>query len=241
MHSLLITGTDTGVGKTFVGCGLAAALTARGKTVGVLKPVETGCVLQDGELYPEDATRLAMFSRTSLPLDHICPYRFAPPLAPSVAAELVGTTIEPERILAFFRQSVAQHDLTLVEGAGGLLVPLIKRYTFAELAHDLGVPLLVVVGSKLGALNHTLLTLRCAQAMSLPIAGYIVNHPASMSEPAVRTNAQTLAQLTDVPCLGIVPFTPLSGEAEQDRAALDALFSRVVDLNRVLDIERNPL
>ena len=79
MRSLLITGTDTGVGKTFVGCGLAAALTARGKTVGVLKPAETGCELRDGELYPEDATRLAMFSRTSLPLNHICPYRFAPP------------------------------------------------------------------------------------------------------------------------------------------------------------------
>ena len=230
MRSLLITGTDTGVGKTFVGCGLTAALTARGKTVGVLKPAETGCAMRDGEYYPEDAARLAAFARSSLPLDLICPYRFAPPVAPSVAAEMAGITIEPERIVACFQQIVAQHDCTIVEGAGGLLVPLVGRYTFADLVRDLQVPLLVVVGSKLGALNHTLLTLRCAQAMSLSVAGYIVNHPMPTADQAIHTNVQTLARLTDVPCLGVLPYTPLSGKVEQDRVILSELFSRAVDL-----------
>lgn len=193
MRAILITGTDTGVGKTIVGCGLAAALTAQGKTVGVLKPAETGCVLRDGVLYPEDAVRLAAYARVSLPLEQICPYRFAPPVAPSVAAELVDMTIDPQRIAAVFEEIVKQHDFTIVEGAGGLLVPLTGRYTFADLAQDLNLPLLVVVGSKLGALNHTLLTLRVAKALSLPVIGYLLNHPTALLDFATQTNARTLA------------------------------------------------
>jgi dethiobiotin synthetase len=230
MRGILITGTDTGVGKTFVGCGLAAALTARGKTVGVLKPAETGCTMRDGMLYPEDATRLAAFARTPSPLDQICPYRFAPPVAPHVAAELAGRMIEPRRIALAFEQIARHHDVTLVEGAGGLLVPLVGRYTFADLARELRIPLVVVVGSKLGALNHTLLTLRCAQTLSLPVTGYILNHPLPVRDLATQTNAQALARLTDVPCLGILPFLSLSGNVEQDRATLCDLFSRALDL-----------
>lgn len=231
MRGVLITGTDTGVGKTFIGCGLAAALTARGNKVGVFKPAETGCALRDGELYPEDALRLAAFARSPLSLEQLCPYRFALPVAPNVAAEMAGTVIEKERIFALFRQTSAQCDVMLVEGAGGLLVPLRDRYTFADLARDLDVPVLVVVGSKLGALNHTLLTLSCAQGMSLRVAGYIVNHPLAPADIATQTNVQSLAGLTDVPCLGVIPFTSLSGEIEQDRTMLATLFSSVVDLD----------
>jgi dethiobiotin synthetase len=231
MRGVLITGTDTGVGKTFVGCGLAAALTAQGKRVGVLKPVETGCALHNGELYPEDALRLAAFARSPLSIERLCPYRFAPPVAPGVAAEMAGVPIDPQRIRALFAQSLAQDDVTLVEGAGGLLAPLVGRYTFANLARELDVPVLVVVGSKLGALNHTLLTLCCAQAMGLRVAGYVVNHPAAMSALAMQTNIQVLARVTDVPCLGVVPFTPLSGEVEQDRPLLATLFSTAVALD----------
>lgn len=235
MRGLLITGTDTGVGKTLVGCGLAAALTAQGKTVGVLKPAETGCAVREGSLYPEDAARLAAYARMSAPLDQICPYRFSPPVAPSVAAEQAGMTIEPQRIISAFHAIAAQHDFTLVEGAGGLLVPLVGRYTFADLARDLQLPLLVVVGSKLGALNHTLLTLHCAQAFSLFITGYILNHPTPLVDAAIQTNARTLSHLTDAPSLGVLPFLALSGEVEQDRSLLSALFSRAIDLARLLD------
>lgn len=234
MKGLLITGTDTGVGKTVVGCGLVAALTARGKRVGVLKPTETGCAVRNGILYPEDAARLAAFARTPLSLEEICPYRFAPPLAPSVAAEQADVQIEPQRLRAVFQRIAARHDITLVEGAGGLLVPLTGRYTFADLARDLDVSLMVVVGSKLGALNHALLTFHCIRTLSLPLSGYVLNHPSSILDPAVRTNAQTLARLTDVPCRGILPFLPLTGEVEQDRAILCDGFSRAVDLDGLL-------
>ena len=234
MRGLLITGTDTGVGKTFVGCGLAAALTVQGKTVGVLKPAETGCAMRNGSLYPEDAVRLAAFAQSSLPLDQICPYRFAPPVAPSVAAELTGVAIEPRRISETFTHIATQHDFTIVEGAGGLLVPLVGRYTFANLAHDLRLPLLVVVGSKLGALNHTLLTLHCAQTLSLPVTGYILNHPTPASDTAIQTNAHTLAQLTDTRSLGALPFFSLSNDVERDRCTFSDVFSATIDLSYVL-------
>lgn len=239
MHGILITGTDTGVGKTVVGCGLAASLTALGKTVGVLKPVETGCSVQDEALHPEDAVRLAAFARTSLSFEQLCPYRFAPPVAPSVAAELASLTIDPQQIAAIFKQTAATHDFTIVEGAGGLLVPLMGRYTFADLARDLCLPLLVVVGSKLGALNHTLLTLHAAQSFGLPVTGYLLNHPTLASDVATQTNAHTLAQLTDAPCLGTLPFLPLTNEVEHDRALLNEAFSRSVDLARVLGETRS--
>lgn len=234
MPSFLITGTDTGVGKTVVGCGIAAALTAQGKRVGVLKPAETGCPEREGELYPQDAALLASFAQSSVPLEEICPYRFTPPLAPSVAAEMADTSIEVSRIREHFQRQVASHDVVIVEGAGGLLVPLHDRYSFADLAADLQLPLLIVVGSKLGALNHALLTFHCAQARSLPVLGYILNHPTPASDLAIQTNAQTLAGLTDVPCLGILPCLSLSGDVAADRALLSEQFQAAIDMQPLL-------
>lgn len=234
MTSLFITGTDTGIGKTLVGCGIAAALTAQGKRVGILKPAETGCDRRDEVLYPDDAMRLAGYARSSLSLETVCPYRFSPPVAPSVAAEQAGVTIRPERIIEVFQTIANQHEVTLVEGAGGLLVPLVGRYSFADLARDLGIPILVVVGSKLGALNHTLLTLHCIETRSLPLAGYILNHPTQTADDAIRTNAATLAGLTKVPCRGIIPHLTLSEDIDRDRKMLSELFATAVDLPGLL-------
>ena len=234
MTSLFITGTDTGIGKTLVGCGIAAALTAQGKRVGVLKPAETGCDMRDGALYPDDAMRLVGYAQSKLPIETVCPYRFSPPVAPSVAAEQVGVTIQPERIIEMFHTIADQHDVTLVEGAGGLLVPLVGGYSFADLARDLGIPILVVVGSKLGALNHTLLTLHCIAARALPLAGYILNHPTPATDDAITTNATTLANLTDVPCRGSIPHLSLSEDIDRDRAVLSELFATAVDLPGLL-------
>jgi len=233
MTGLLITGTDTGVGKTFFACALSAVLTARGKRVGVMKPVETGCELKDGRLLPADALALQHSSGSSLPLELVCPYRFAPPLAPAVAAEMGGVRIETQRLIAAYERIRTQHDITLVEGAGGLLVPLALGYTFADLARDLGIPLLVVVGSRLGAINHTLLTLHCASAMGCSVLGYILNHPTPSRDLAAETNGRALAGLTDTPCLGSLPFFPSSGDERQDRKSLVALMEREVDLDAI--------
>ena len=234
MSGLLITGTDTGVGKTLVACGLAACLTAAGRSVGVMKPVETGCETRNGELFAEDAALLASFAGSPAPLDELCPYRFAPPVAPSVAADQAGVTIQPERIVALFQRISQRHDSVLVEGAGGLLVPLVDRYTFADLARDLDIPLLVVVGSKLGALNHTLLTLAYALAHALPLQGYIMNHPMASQDPATTSNSKTLARLTDVACLGSIPHLSFSTDSQEGRQRLLAAFKRHVDLDPIL-------
>ena len=214
MAGLFITGTDTGVGKTFVARGIASALRARGRRVGVMKPVETGCG-GAATRRPGDALALKAAAGSKLDLDRICPYQLDAPLAPDVAARLENTRIDPAVIVAAFRDIRAGHDLTLVEGAGGLLVPVVERYVMADLARDLDLPLLVVVDSKLGAINHTLLTLEAAAARGLTVCGYVLNH-ASAADEAAASNASVLARCTAIPCLGTVQWTP---SAERDPGA----------------------
>ena len=235
MRGVFITGTDTGVGKTFVTCGLAAALCRQGKKVGVLKPVETGCEVRNRELYPSDTFNLIRSAGSVLPPQLVCPYRLAAPLAPEAAAEAAGITIEKATILDHYHQIATQHDITLVEGAGGLLVPLAEDYTFADLILDLDIPLVVVVASRLGAINHTLLTLHCAETLGLSVHGYILNHPHMDADLATQTNGQVLARWTRVPCLGAVPFSPRASGEEADADTLAALFARSVDLSRLLE------
>lgn len=158
-----------------------------------MKPAETGCLLSDhGERLPADAMLLQKTSGTRTPLENICPYRFRDPLAPALAAEREGRTIEISKIEECLRGIEADHDITLVEGAGGLLVPLVGRLTFADLALRFGWPLIVVVGSKLGALNHAFLTIRYAQSIGLKIQGYVVNFPLPGDDLAAETNLKVL-------------------------------------------------
>ena len=229
MPGLFITGTDTAVGKTFVVRGIASVLRARGRRVGVMKPVETGCGAGIARR-PADALALRAAAGSTLSLEHICPYQLNAPLAPDVAARLENTRIDPAVIVVAFRSIEAKHDLTLVEGAGGLLVPIVERYTMADLAADLDMPLLVVVDSKLGAINHTLLTLEAAAARGLPISGYVLNHAAAADE-AAASNASVLARCTDVPCLGTVQWTP---SAEGDPGAL---VESAIDWKRLLPFD----
>ena len=226
MAGLFITGTDTGVGKTFVARGIVSALRAQGRRVGVMKPVETGC---GGGMTrrPADALALRAAAGSTLAIDRICPYRLDAPLAPDVAARLENVRIDPQVILAAFRVIDADHDLTVVEGAGGLLVPIVERYAMADLARDLELPLLVVVDSKLGAINHTLLTLEAAAARGLAVRGYVLNHAAAADEAAV-TNASVLERCTAVPCLGAIEWTPA---AETDPRGI---VGRALDWSRLL-------
>ena len=231
MVGLFVTGTDTGVGKTFVARGIASALCARGRRVGVMKPVETGCS-GGAARRPADALALREAAGSKLPLDRICPYQLDAPLAPDVAARLENTRIDPEVIVAAFRHIRARHDLTIVEGAGGLLVPIVERYCMADLARDLDLPLLVVVDSKLGAINHTLLTLEAAAARGLAVCGYVLNH-ASAADEAAATNASVLARCTAVPCLGTVQWTP---SAERDPGAA---VESAIDWERLLSFDND--
>lgn len=215
-RGVFVTGTDTGVGKTVVTAGLAAALRARGLAVGVMKPVETGCLPGPEGLRALDAELLARAAGVSDPPERVCPVRLREPLAPSVAAELEGTRIDLKHVLDTYAQLAAAHPLVLVEGAGGIAVPIRGDYLMVNLAQDLDLPLVVVARPSLGTLNHTLLTVEFARERSLHVAGIVISGmpPENEQDSAHRTNPPLLAKLTGVPILGIVPF-----DAEVDPSA----------------------
>jgi len=233
-HGILITGTDTAIGKTTVACGIAAALAARGLRVGVLKPAETGCPpAADGSLIPQDGTLLKYFSGSDAPLARVCPVRFAEPLAPLVAARRSGRAVDWQAIEVAWQETSAAHDITLVEGAGGLLVPLAENRNFADVARAWRLPLLVVVGNRLGAINHALLTIRHARELGLDIIGYVVNSLQTEGDVATQTNAEMLRELLGPP-LGVIPSLPALEPNSDVRARLATTFSAVVDLDRLL-------
>lgn len=201
-QGIFITGTDTGVGKTFFTCALASLLRDNGFHVGVMKPAETGCEQRDGVLFPEDAWQLKQAAGCAEPIEVICPYRLPEPLAPSIAAERAGVKIDIEKLLDTYAALNSKYDVTLVEGAGGLLVPLVPSFTFADFARVAKLPLIVVAANKLGVINHLLLTLEHASCKGLSIFGYVLNQMSAESLLAANTNREVLANLTAVPCLG---------------------------------------
>jgi dethiobiotin synthetase len=203
---ILITGTDTGVGKTFFAATLAAYLREVGYRVGVLKPVETGCEERDGGLIPADALRLQEASGCAEPMEKICPYRFREPLAPSIAAQRVGVKIDIDQLTVVYDEISATHDITLVEGAGGLMVPILPSFTYADFARLLKLPLLVVAANRLGAVNHLILTLEHAACKELMTLGYVLNRISDETSLAAETNREVLSSLTGVPCLGELSY-----------------------------------
>ncbi len=215
MSVLFVTGTDTGVGKTLVTAALAAALTRHGRRVGVVKPAETGCRPD-----AEDARTLTAAARDDAPLDAVCPYRLPDPLAPMLAAERAGVVIDVDDLVRRVRRRAATVDVLLVEGAGGLLVPLARDASFADFAARLAARVVVVVGSRLGAINHALLTFDALAHRGMAMAGYVINRLGTDDDLAVATNESLLARLTAAPCLGALPW--LGGEAAELLAALRA-------------------
>ena len=210
---LFVTGTDTGVGKTLITAGLAAALRARGIDVGVMKPIETGCPTRRGRLLPLDALTLQEASGSRDSLDLINPYRFREPLAPMVAAEVSGRRIDIRKIRERFVRLADRHPVLLVEGAGGLMVPITETSSFLDLVGLLRLPLLVVIESRLGALNHSRLTVEAALHARLLVAGAILNHPNKDRSLAQRTNLSALRRVLPVPVLAEIPHL-IAGERQ---------------------------
>ena len=206
---IFITGTDTEVGKTLIAGGMAGVWVKRGKRIGVMKPVESGCVRSDNGLQPQDALFLKEMSASADELELINPYRFEHPLAPSMAAELEGIEIDLKEIERIYRQLEHTHDLMLVEGAGGLLAPVYKTFTVADLIKLLDIPLVVVAKNSLGTINHTLLTVEYARNNGLTVLGIIINNLISSPDSSSETNPQIIKELSGLPLLGVVPCLPL--------------------------------
>lgn len=211
MKAYFVTGTDTGVGKTTVACAILAAARARGLTVDAIKPVETGCSADaGGQLHPADAVALARAAGQDQPR---ALQLFAAPLAPAVAAELEGRAVDVDLLVeGVARARAAAPDLLLVEGAGGLLVPLTAHLDMAGFAVQLGLPLLVVARDGLGTINHTLLTLEAAARRGLTVAGVVLNAalPGTPRRDAER-NALEISRRGSARLLGILH--PLADQA----------------------------
>jgi dethiobiotin synthetase len=194
-RGLFVTGTDTGVGKTFVAAALAAVLRARGVDVGVMKPVASGCVAGAHGLVSRDARELQRAAATRDPGELVTPFAFRLPLAPAVAARRAGRRFSMARALIAYRRLARRHELMIVEGVGGLLVPLGPRLCVADLAARMRLPLLVVVANRLGAINHALLTLNEARRRRLPVWRVVLNDVMRRrGDLANRTNAAEIAR-----------------------------------------------
>jgi len=236
-EGVFITGTDTGVGKTIVTAGLVSLFIDEGLDVGVMKPIETGCPKRNGRLIPRDAALLKAVSGSKDSLSLINPYRFSKPLAPLIAAEMDHKKIEFKKISSAYKRLRKRHDLIFVEGAGGLLVPLTRKSTNLDLILKLNLPVIVVVGSRLGAVNHTLLTINWAREKGVKIIGLVINHlypcPGHRSTLAEKTNPELLRSFTDVPILGSVPNIPSVSKAYDLRSSLIKILKGAIDLEKI--------
>jgi dethiobiotin synthetase len=204
VQSYFVIGTDTNVGKTYVARALVKHFAAQDlKTVG-MKPVASGCELNEkNELINEDVTALISASNINADLDLINPYRFLPAIAPHIAAEQAGVQIDLDVIQQAYEQLTSLADVVIVEGAGGFFVPFNKTQTLADLAVLLNIPMILVVGMRLGCINHALLTVEAIQARGLKLAGWIANE-IGPNFAMFDENLSSLQQRIDAPCLSVV-------------------------------------
>lgn len=193
MRGLFVTGTDTGVGKTIVAAAILAALRARGERVAAFKPVVTGTDEPVDPDWPPDDVLLA--GAAGMHPEDVAPTRFGPPLSPHLAAQLAGEQLDPAALRAAFAGHAAEADTVIVEGVGGLLVPLTRDYLVRDLACDVALPLVIAARPGLGTINHTLLTLEAARTAGLTVAGVVMTpwpeQPSTMEED----NRATIARL----------------------------------------------
>lgn len=207
MRGIFLTGTDTGVGKTATGTALVAAARARGWDWGAAKPVESGC--EGGP--PADASAYAAL--TGDPLAQVCPFRLDAPLAPGIAALREGRSFTLEDCVAAVTQVAARHDVVVVEGAGGLLVPLTPAGdTVADLIAALKLPVVLVAADRLGTLNHAALSAHLLTARGLPCLGIVLNATAN-PDPSTESNAAWLPRLTGLPLLARLPWADVGARA----------------------------
>jgi dethiobiotin synthetase len=204
-RGVFVTGTDTGVGKTFVAAALVGALRRLGVDVGVMKPVASGCIRRGAELVCEDAELLRAAAGSRDPAGAVCPIRFAAPLGPSVAARLERRRVDLRRVGTELRRLRAAHNFMVVEGVGGLAVPLGRRSDVADMASATGLPLVIVAADRLGVLNHALLTVEYAGRKGLDVAGVILNRPDRRRDASQAGNADELRRL-GVPLLARLGF-----------------------------------
>ena len=216
INGFFITGTDTDVGKTHVSVALVEQLKQKGYKTGVMKPISAGCERTAQGLRNDDAIQLMQSSNVALNYDTVNPYAFEPAIAPHIAANEVDVEISLDVIMENYNRICSQSDWVIVEGAGGWLVPLDDHRTMGDLASAIGLPVIVVVGMRLGCLSHALLTINAIKASGLTLAGWIANRPTpEMSR--YKENLATLKEMINAPMLGEMPYLPHAPAEERSK------------------------
>ena len=203
-RGLFVTGTDTGVGKTLVSTALLQLFVEQGLRAVGMKPIAAGCERREGVLVNEDVELLRAAGNVSVPRDLMNPYAFESPIAPHLAARQAGEPIAIARVTECYERLAREADVVIVEGAGGWLVPLNETDTMADLALRLGLPLILVVGMRLGCLNHALLTVEAIERRGLELAGWVANR-IDPNMDGFDGNLATLAGRISAPLLGVIP------------------------------------
>lgn len=235
MRNIFVTGTDTGVGKTVIAASLAAYLSVnRGLDVGVMKPFESG-IDAAGERHAGDAWMLKEASGSPDEMGEINPYVFKAPLAPEAAARLEKRTVDMKFVTALYRRLEDRHDVVVVEGAGGLLVPIAAGYFYADLIRAWKAPVVIVSRLTLGTINHTLLTNRYLGSIGVKVVGVVLNDTLGERDDAAETNPAMLEKYLDVPLLGVFPHMPGLFEKGVDRQFLAELFEKHIDCVQILN------
>ena len=200
-----ITGTDTDVGKTYIASTLVKHFCQQGLQAVGMKPVAAGAELVNGRLLNSDVIELIKASNVDADLALINPYVFAPAIAPHIAAEQAGITVSLDNIQQSFNALQAKADVVLVEGAGGFRVPINRQETMADLAVKLNLPIILVVGVRLGCINHALMTAGSIRAAGLNLVGWVANR-IDPNMPAIEENIATLKAMLKAPCIADVAW-----------------------------------
>jgi dethiobiotin synthetase len=222
--AIFITGTDTGVGKTFFAAALARLLTRQGVRVGVMKPVESG--VDDVQMLGADASLLSWAAVNDQPPELVSPYRLHAPIAPSEAASLEGVKIVPSVIQDAFDTLSKNHDYVIVEGAGGLMTPIAGGFLVADLIQMLQLQALFVCRPNLGTINHTMLSLFSAGQLGIKTAGYIINGMPDKPDMAEEKAPHSLASLATAELLGVTPYI----SAPDQHQTIELLADAITDL-----------
>lgn len=205
VQGLFVCGTDTGVGKTLIASAFVHGYRLAGKPAVGMKPVASGCTIENNGIQNEDVMLLTAASQMSISPDQINCYQFLPAIAPHIAAQEAGVVIDLQTILTQYQSLSARFSPVVVEGAGGFLVPLSNTLSFADVAVALNLPVILVVGMRLGCINHALLTVEAIQQRDLTLAGWVAN-TIEPDMPRFQDNLVTLQQRIPAQCLGVVPY-----------------------------------
>ncbi|MFA4956052.1 MAG: dethiobiotin synthase [Candidatus Methanoperedens sp.] len=233
MTGIFITGTDTNIGKTVIAAGLAGALNNKGYSVGVMKAVQSGAGIKNGLLYSPDIEFIKKVMDVNDEMELVCPYLLKEAMAPGIAAEIEGKNIDFEIIKNAFQELENRHDIVIVEGAGGIAVPIKKRLMISDLIKYMGIPIIIVARAGLGTINHTVLTIEYAKRSGIKIIGVIINdYRGGIVE---ERNPGIITDLTGIPILGIIPNDPDICSERGEPGKIVFFVEENVDIGRIID------